>query len=256
MKLKDRVVLVTGGGSGIGRALCRAFASSGALVVAADIDAEGLKGTLEDLRGEGLDGLAMDLDVTAEASWQSLREQLLQKVGFVDVLCNNAGVLRVGPFVGSDFSDWQLQSRVNIDGVILGCKTFAPDMVAAGQGHIINTASLSGMLAAPDASTYTASKFAVVGFSNCLRYELAAKGVEVSVLCPGAIDTPMNHGVEFPAEDRLIEPAEVAERVVHAVRLGGKPYIYTHPEFRGMVAQQLGEILDEYDAAFDMGRAS
>ncbi len=250
MDMQGKTVVITGGGSGVGRVMCEVFAGAGAQVVAADVNTAAAEETCEGILARGQSAAVMTLDVSSQESWQALREQVNRRYGGCDVLCNNAGVLRVGPFSGSDLGDWFIQSRVNVDGVILGCHTFAEDMVAKGSGHIVNTASLSGMLAAPDASTYTASKFAVVGFSNCLRYELAEQGVDVSVLCPGAVDTPMNDGVEFPAEDRLIPPAEVAQRVLEAVQQGGKPYIFTHPEFAEILRQQLGEVISEFDATF------
>ena len=245
--LQDKVAVVTGGGSGIGREICKAFAKEGAHVVAADINRHGAEATVAMLEGKN-PGLVAELDVGNAESWSALREQVNGAYRSIDVLCNNAGVLRVGAFTDSPIEDWYLQSRINIDGVILGCKTFVSDLISRGSGHIVNTASLSGVIAVPDCCTYTASKYAVVGFSQSLGYELANKGVQVSILCPGAIDTPMNDGVDFPAEDRLISASEVAGYVLDNVRAhDGSMYIFTHPEFRDMLDEQCKSIVNAYD---------
>lgn len=247
LDLHDKVVIVTGAGSGIGRELCKQFAREGARVIAADINHQGIEDTVRMLEGH-CPGLALHLDVTSMDSWALLRERVLEAYGRVDVLCNNAGVFRVGAFDTADINDWHLQSRINVDGPILGCKTFVSDMIAQGSGTIVNTASLSGMIAAPELSTYTASKFAVVGFSHALHQELAEKGIKVYTLCPGAIDTPMNHDVDVPLEDRLIPPSDVAQRVIETVKANDdRMHIFTHPEFRDLLDEQYKEILGEYD---------
>ncbi|MCU7942538.1 MAG: SDR family NAD(P)-dependent oxidoreductase [Candidatus Thiodiazotropha sp. (ex Cardiolucina cf. quadrata)] len=247
-KLNDKVVIVTGGGSGIGRALCKLFAVEGAQVVIADIDRDAANETLDMMVGNKYPGVVKTLDVGSAKSWFFLHEQVSNAYGRCDVLCNNAGVFRNGEFDTAPLDDWFLQSRINIDGVILGCKTFAPDMVAQGRGNIVNTASLSGLLVAPGlTTTYTASKFAVVGYTLALRYELAEKGVQVSALCPGAIDTPMIRGIDVPTENRLVPPLEVAEKVVAAIKANdGRQFIFTHPEFHSMLEEQYRSVLQEH----------
>ncbi|MCU7942537.1 MAG: SDR family oxidoreductase [Candidatus Thiodiazotropha sp. (ex Cardiolucina cf. quadrata)] len=248
LSLQDKVVVVTGGGSGIGREMCKLFAVEGAHVIAADINQQGIDETVSMLEG-GYPGLAVNLDVSDANSWAVLRDRIISRYGRIDVLCNNAGVFRIGAFDTAPIDDWYLQSRINIDGPVLGCKTFITDLIEQGSGVIVNTASLSGLIAAPELSTYTASKFAVVGFSYALKQELAEKGIQVYVLCPGAIDTPMNHDVDVPLEDRLIPPADVARNVIDAIKAdNGRMNIFTHPEFRDMLAGQYHDVLDEYDA--------
>ncbi|MES9828387.1 MAG: SDR family oxidoreductase [Candidatus Thiodiazotropha sp.] len=248
INLQDKVVIVTGGGSGIGREMCKLFAVEGAHVIAADINRKGAEETVGMLKGRN-PGLALALDVSDADSWAVLRDQVIITYGRIDVLCNNAGVFRIGAFHTAPINDWHLQSRINIDGPVLGCKAFISDLIQQGSGIIVNTASLSGLIAAPELSTYTASKFAVVGFSYALRQELADKGIKVYVLCPGAIDTPMNHDVDVPLEDRLIPPADVAQGVIDAIKADDdRVNIFTHPEFRDMLAGQHQEVLDEYDA--------
>ena len=245
--LKNRTVVVTGGGSGVGRELCMQFASNGARVIAADIDIDGAQQTIEQTSGDG--NLAIRLDVTDESSWSALRDQVNDSFGGIDVLCNNAGVFRVGTIDESPIEDWFAQSKVNIDGVILGCRAFYADFASRGSGHIVNTSSLSGLFGAPGLSTYSASKFAVVGFTQAIRNELIETGVSVSVLVPGAIDTPMNEGVDVPLEDRLIPPADVANAVIDAVRSGSNPhFIFTHPEFYELLDEHFASVLNEYAA--------
>ncbi|MEL0587419.1 MAG: SDR family NAD(P)-dependent oxidoreductase [Candidatus Thiodiazotropha sp. (ex. Lucinoma kazani)] len=140
--LQDKVVIVTGGGSGIGRALCKLFADEGAQVIVADIDRDAADETLDLMTGNQYPGLVATLDVSSAKSWVYLHEQIWNAYGRCDVLCNNAGVFRSGEFdAAAPLDDWFLQSRINIDGVILGCKIFAPGMVAQGRGNIVNTAS-------------------------------------------------------------------------------------------------------------------
>ncbi len=246
LDLRNKIAVVTGGGSGIGRALCQLFAADEARVVVADINEAATGETLALL--ETGDHLAVGLDVSNADAWTAMREQIIGKYGRVDILCNNAGVMRVGTFVDSPMEDWYLQSRINIDGVILGCKTFIKDMIGQGSGHIVNTSSLAGMIAVPDCSTYTASKYAVVGFSQSLAQEVADKGVQVSILAPGAVDTPMNDEMDFPAEDRLIPAEDVASNVLRTIKANdGRFCIFSHPEFRDMLEMQWKSVLDEYD---------
>ena len=244
---EDKVVVITGGGSGVGRALCQQFAAKGARIYAADINLAAAEDTVARLAHNKHAGRAVRLDVSETGSWFALRRQLEQETEGCDILCNNAGVFRVGKLLDNPVADWFLQSRINVDGVVLGCHALAPAMVRRGGGIIVNTASLSGLIAAPELSTYTASKFAVVGFSQALAQELAEDGVRVMVLAPGAIDTPMNHDVDVPLEDRLIPPAEVAAAVLEACSgATGQQYIFTHPEFYNMLAGSYQATLDEY----------
>ena len=254
--VKGKVAIVTGGGSGIGREMAKLFAARGARVVVADIDDAAVQQTLSEL--DGADAAGATLDVTCEVSWAALRDQVIESHGRCDILCNNAGVFRVGALAGSPLGDWIAQSRVNIDGVVFGCHTFVPGMIEQGSGVIVNTASLSGLIPAPELSTYTASKFAVVGFSQALNYELADKGVRVMVLAPGAIDTPMNAGVDVPLEDRLIPPSEVAAAVLAAVEAdNGRQFIFTHPEFQAMLEEHCASTVKEFsDYAADAAGAT
>lgn len=248
INLEDKVIVVTGGGSGVGRELCKLFAADGAQVVIADINQPASEATAAMLQGKH-PGLVMALDVSSVESWQAFQDEIKRIYGRLDVLCNNAGVSRFGAIDKAPLEDWQLQSRINIDGPVLGCKTFVPDMIEQGSGIVVNTASLSGLLPMAEASTYTASKFAVVGFSLSLQAELAGKGIQVYTLCPGGIDTPMtqNDAFDFGEDDRLISPVEVATKVLETIKANdNRKFIFTHPEAKEILAAQYQSIIAEH----------
>ena len=247
MTLDNKVVIITGAGGGVGKELCKLFVSEGARVIAADVNTRALEESLKNMEGSTHPGAAVVLDVSSADSWRSLYERVKTEFGRCDVLCNNAGVLRTGTLAESPLDDWHLQARVNVDGVILGCKTFSPMMATQGEGHIINVTSLSGMVGMPGWGYYTASKFASTGFTQCLAAELAESGVSVSVVCPGGIDTPMNDNLTSEMEERLLPPGEVAQLIVNEVK-SEKPRmnIFTHSEYRELLAAHFQSILADY----------
>lgn len=200
--LQDKVAVVTGGGSGIGRGICFALAARGARVMVADVDAAKAERVVEELRALGADAAAAATDVSSLASVEALAAATVDVFGGVDVVCNNAGVYVTGPVKALTPDDWRWVMSVNLDGVFHGVHVFVPLLVARGGGHIMNTASLGGLL--PSSSAYSASKAAVVSFSEILRRELAADGIEVSCLCPGAVRT------DLASCDRL-RPAHLAD---------------------------------------------
>ncbi len=246
--LQDKVIIVTGGGGGVGRELCKQFAAKGANLIVADVNAQAIEASLQAIKGNRHAGTGVTLDVSSKDSWEALLQKVQTEFGRCDVLCNNAAVLRTGTLQESPLDHWYLQSKVNIDGVVLGCKTFSPMMTAQGEGHIVNVSSLGGMIGLPGWTYYTASKFAVVGFSQCLAAELAEAGVYVSVVCPGGIDTHMNDDLTVDMGDEpLLPPAKVAEYIVNEVQ-SEKPrqHVFTHMEYREMLSQHFQGILAEY----------
>jgi NAD(P)-dependent dehydrogenase (short-subunit alcohol dehydrogenase family) len=187
--LNGKVAVVTGGASGIGKGICRALVAEGARVMVADVDLAKAEATAAELRATGGDVRAHAVDVSLLASVERLAEATLATFGGVDVVCNNAGVYVTGSVRTLTPDDWRWVMSVNLDGVFHGSRVFMPLLLAQGSGHIMNTASLGGLL--PSSSAYSASKAAVVSYSEILRADLAPDGVEVSCLCPGAVRTDL-----------------------------------------------------------------
>ncbi len=220
------VVVVTGAGSGIGRATARAFAATGAKIVACDVDEARLAALSAELGDSLL--LARRVDVASRAEMAALADA----VPVVDVIVNNAGVAVGGSFVTTTLDDWDWLLGVNLRGVVHGCHFFVPKMIARGAGgHVINISSILGIYPAPSATAYVASKFAVLGFSQSLRAELAPHRIGVTAICPGLIATQImadgrmggelgsRHGKMIDVfKNNGLAPERVAEVIVDAVR--------------------------------------
>lgn len=260
--LDGRNAVVTGGASGIGSGLCRSFAAAGIGVVVADIDAVGAEALAEELRRSGARALAVTVDVSQRESVEQLAERSFAALGAVHIVCNNAGVIVGGTLEEATEDDWHWMLAVNLGGVVNGCRAFVPRLREQGQGgHIVNTASVGGFLAAPGLGVYCTTKFAVVGFSDALRRELAPEGIGVSVLCPGNVRTNLleaerNRPAQWarsggradglqPAIDAGIDPVEVGEPVLRAIRCNA-PYIFTHPDYRGPLERRFRAVLDAF----------
>ncbi len=186
---KDKVVLITGAGSGIGRATAQAFAAQGARILAVDIGERGLaetRGLIEAAGGKCDTHIA---DVSSAAAMQQLADIVHQQHGALDVLVNNAGIGAAGRFLDTRIETWDRVLAINVKGVLLGCRVFLPAMLQRGHGHVVNLASMAGYFAPPDMPIYVASKFAVLGFSESLRADLKDKGIGVSAICPGVVNT-------------------------------------------------------------------
>ena len=189
----DRVAVVTGGASGIGRAMADRFAAAGMKVVLADIEANALHQAESDMRTQGATVLGIVTDVAQAESVEALAQKTMDAFGGVHIVCNNAGV---GGGFGLSWTqplkNWEWGFGVNLWGVVHGIRTFVPLMLKQEtEGHIVNTASMAGLLSAPFMSIYDATKFAVVAISESLQLELAMQSakVKVSVLCPGFVNT-------------------------------------------------------------------
>lgn len=187
-RIEGRVALVTGAGSGIGRALCVALAARDAQVVMSDIDRHGLQQTALLLEGEDT---AVELDVRDAAAFARVVEEITRTHGGIDLLFNNAGTAAAGEAHELGLDHWRRVLDVNLHGVIHGVVAAYPRMVARGTGHIVNIASLAGLAPAPLFTPYAASKSGVVGLSLSLRAEAATHGVNVTTVCPGVIETPL-----------------------------------------------------------------
>lgn len=190
-----RVVLITGGGAGLGAAMARRFGAGGWSVVVADLDLERARAVAEELGGGAL---ALQMDVSSEADWQRVADEIGENFGPVEVLINNAGVAVGGSLEETAVEDWRWVLDIDLMGVVIGCKTFAPAMRSRRSGHIINVASFAGFAAAPGINAYGTAKAAVIAMSEMLRVELAEAGVQVSVLCPAFVKTRLTETMRAP----------------------------------------------------------
>jgi NAD(P)-dependent dehydrogenase (short-subunit alcohol dehydrogenase family) len=271
--LKGRVAVVTGGASGIGQGMTRAFAAEGMKVVIADIEAEARESALAALEEAGAEAIAVECDVSKWESVESLRDEVLSAFGAVHVVCNNAGV--AGGMSGSiweaEQDDWDWVLGVNLMGVTYGVKAFAPVLIEQGEGgHIVNTASLAGLI--EGAGIYGVSKQAAVGLSEALWRDLKAtdSGVSASVLCPAWVRTriiesernrpeaprkekevtpeatAMQAVIRGLIENQGIDPDVVGGNVVQAIK-DDHFYILTHPTWNNMIRNRMENILEGRD---------
>jgi NAD(P)-dependent dehydrogenase (short-subunit alcohol dehydrogenase family) len=190
--LSGRVVVVTGAASGIGRETALALARRGADVAICDVDEAGLEETAERIRQLGRRVLQSRVDVSSAEQMRGFAEQTYAELGRVDVLVNNAGIAVAGFFVEVPLEEWDTILGINLKGVVNGCYFFVPKMVEAGTGgHVVNIASMAGYIASPGMTAYSTTKFGVIGFSESLRAELVERGIGVTAVCPGVINTPI-----------------------------------------------------------------
>lgn len=225
---KDKIGIVTGGASGIGRALGEALALRGAVVIMVDIQTDLLEEAVGSLKEAGYKAEAVTLDVTDFEGVQAVVGNTAARHGRLDYIFNNAGIGVGGEVRDVSMADWRDVLDVNLFGVVHGVAAAYPIMVKQGHGHIINTASIEGLVPFPATVSYVASKYGVVGLSNALRVEGADLGVKVSVVCPGYIKTPIfrtSKLIKMDREELLqslperfgISPEECASVILHGV---------------------------------------
>ncbi|GAB2852232.1 SDR family oxidoreductase [Actinoallomurus bryophytorum] len=208
------VALITGGASGIGRAIATALVLRGDTVTVADLDKRGADEVAGRLSGHGT-AEAAELDVTDPDAVSALYRDVRERHGRLDLVFNNAGIAVGGRTDELTLDHWNRTLDVNLRGVIHGVHAAYPIMVAQGHGHILNTASLAGLVPAPMMLPYTTTKHAVVGLSLGLRAEAAAAGVRVSAICPGFVDTPLldNANPDLPPTEAATNAREAALRI-------------------------------------------
>jgi len=250
MELQGKTAVITGGASGIGYATAQKMAAGGARLVLGDIEAGPLATAVDTLREGGAEVIGVECDVAVLDDVERLRDAALAEFGAAHVVFNNAGV-GGGPTLGAPIEMWRWVVGVNLDGVYHGIHAFLPLLLEQDEGHIVNTASLAGIGGVPGMGPYCATKFAVVGLSESLFYDLALRGsaVGVSVLCPGFVRTRIaESGRNMPRELRElrgatgessmeeaaaavvaagIDPAIVADHVVAAIT-GNEFWILPH----------------------------
>jgi NAD(P)-dependent dehydrogenase (short-subunit alcohol dehydrogenase family) len=226
-----RVAVVTGAGSGIGRSTAVLLARLGAAVHAADLDEQAAVAVVAEIEGRGGRATAHPVDVTDPAAVEALADRVFEAEGAVDILHNNAGVGHGGPVEETSLEEWQRVLSVNLMGVVHGIHYFVPRMLIQGRpGHIVNTASMAGLVPVAELAPYATSKHAVVGLSESLNAELSPRGIHVSAICPGLINTPIIAAAHLDGElaanrDRIQQfyerfgssPDVVAEAVVDAI---------------------------------------
>jgi NAD(P)-dependent dehydrogenase (short-subunit alcohol dehydrogenase family) len=271
-ELTDKTAFVTGGASGIGLALSRAFAQAGMKVMLADIETGALDAAVSSLHTSGQNVRGVFCDVSDPESVECAARATFQAFGNVHVVCNNAGVAGGGGIDTISLDNWRWVLDINLMGVLHGIRTFLPHIRAHGEGgHIVNTASMAGFNAGLGFSPYVASKFAVVGMSEGLAMQLKPHGIGVTVLCPGFVRTrigesgrnrqprygqalaldPSSPEAALIAEiarrvEAGLDPAEIAMRALSAVR-ENQFYVFTHPEMRHELEERFATILGAMD---------
>ncbi len=263
-ELAGRVAVITGAASGIGLALSRRLGSDGMCVMMADLDETMLTAAVEGLAADGIQAAATVTDVSDPDSVDALAEATLKHFGAVHVVCNNAGVSRGGPSWQVPLATWNWTMGVNLFGIVHGIRSFVPHLIAQGEGHVVNTASIAGLLTEPWGCPYSATKHAAVALSETLFHELAATGspVGVSVLCPGPVRTQIpesyrnwndRYGPRPAVQDSPdvaawrqakaaevrsgLDPAVVATAVRDAI-VGNRFWIFTHPGYTGVMLRK------------------
>ena len=204
--MEQRRVLITGAGSGLGRALAFCFAENGWRVACADINIDAAEGTVRQITQFGVGAMALWVDVADDGSVEDLRDEVLAAWDGVDVIVNNAGVACAGTIEDTSLDDWRWTMNINLMGVVRGTRTFLPVLLRQGEGRIVNIASFAGIANAPNMSAYSASKAAVISLSETLRAELAlkARAVKVSVVCPAFFKTNLMSTARAPDKDRAL----------------------------------------------------
>ena len=216
MELKDAVVIITGGGTGIGRATALRFAEKGASVVVCGRRRGPLTETVELIKQRGGEALAISADVRIWTEITAMVDSVLERFGKIDCLVNNAGVVMIKPVAETTEKEWSTIMDINLKGVFLCSKAVLPKMLKKGSGLIINVSSTFGRKGVPNLSAYCASKSGIITLTQSLAKELNAKGIQVFAVCPGATDTDMNRVLVGEAVSRQYMPPEkVAEKVVN-----------------------------------------
>jgi len=266
-ELKGKVAAVTGAASGLGRAMALAFADQGMHVALGDVaDTSDVFAAVE---AKGVSALAMKLDVSKPHEVEAFAELIDKDLGGAHVVCNNAGVSPLGAAWETSLDDWRWIVDVNLWGVIHGVRSFVPRLLKRNEGHVVNTASVAGIINPPGSSAYNVTKHAVVALSETLHHDLRERGsaVGVSVLCPayvptGIADSERNRPAgmqatvktkEMLAREQMLKKAvssgrlsadDVAKAVVQAIK-EERFYILTHPRIKGAIGARMEDILND-----------
>jgi NAD(P)-dependent dehydrogenase (short-subunit alcohol dehydrogenase family) len=279
-ELKGKVAVVTGAASGIGRAMAERFAREGMKVVLADVEEGPLATARDAIEHAGAQAIAVRTDVAQWEQVEALARRAFETYGGAHVVCNNAGIGMGGLAWQLSQADWEWTLGVNLWGVVHGVRAFVPRMLAQGQGHIVNTASIAGLISAPGMAAYCATKHAVVGLSECLHHDLVLAGggkVKVSVLCPAWVKTQISDSernrpqslarertTASNEQEQMIEtmvrsavasgipPEVVADKVLQAI-LEERFWVLTHSKTKKLVESRAKGIVDDRPPEFDVG---
>jgi NAD(P)-dependent dehydrogenase (short-subunit alcohol dehydrogenase family) len=268
--LKGKVAVVTGGASGLGRAMALHFAREGTHVAVADIEQKSLDAVVAELKALGVNAIGVRTDVSKGEQVDALARRVVAELGGVHVVCNNAGVSPLGLAWETSLADWQWMLGVNLWGVIHGVRAFTPLLLAQDEGHIVNTASVAGLINPPNSAMYNVTKHAVVALTETLYHDLGERksNVSCSVLCPayvptGIADSERNRPPELANPSAQKSPEQLAkeEMLRKAVRSGrltaddvgaavlaavkeDRFYILTHPKIKGAIRARMDDILE------------
>ena len=269
-RLAGRIAVVTGAGSGLGRELALSLAREGMQIALADVDEVALAAVERELGAAGATTVAVRCDVSNGADVEALAARTLDAFGAVHVVCNNAGIAPLGVVWENTVADWQWTLGVNLWGVIHGVRVFTPILLRQDdEGHIVNTASVAGLIAPPGMGMYNVSKHAVVALSETLHHDLAARGAKVkcSVVCPAyfpsgiaesersrpaalgaarvktAEDLARDATMRKAVQSGRLSAADIAQRVLEAVR-DERFYVLTHPRILPAIEARMRDILE------------
>ena len=268
-ELKGKVAAVTGAASGLGRSMALAFAAEGMDLALADVDEVNLSSVQDEVLAKGVRAITLKVDVSNAQQLEIFRDQTLTRLGGVHVVCNNAGVSPLGAVWENSPADWQWILGVNLWGVIHGVRAFTPHLIKQDEGHIVNTASVAGLISPPGSGAYNVTKHGVVALSESLYHDLRERNskVGVSVLCPayvptGIVDSERNRPKDLPistkseatlAREAMLRKAvtsgkisadQVAQAVLAAIR-DERFYILTHPRIKGAIQARMEDVLNE-----------
>jgi NAD(P)-dependent dehydrogenase (short-subunit alcohol dehydrogenase family) len=197
MRLKDKVAIVTGGASGIGKAMCKALAAEGANIVVVDLDGQKGKEAAKEIGGKSI---SLQADVTSSASMNKMAEEIDRQFGRIDILVNNVGVRITKPFLDHTDADWNTMIQTNLTGPFLCSRAVVPFMKRAGKGRIINTASIASFVGRPNRVAYVSAKAGLLGMTRAMAIDLGPMGITCNAIAPGSINSPMNAAQAADAE--------------------------------------------------------
>jgi len=241
-RLKEKKVLITGASSGIGREIALLFAKEGADLCLVARRYKALAEVAAKCRGFGAHVLESIADITDQTQVQRMAREGIAALERIDILINNAGYGKYGPFLSMPIEEWDRMWMVNVRGTVLVTQAVVPFMVSAQNGHIVNISSIHGIQTSGNASAYCATKFAVTGFSEALSKELWKDGIRVSTICPGGVLTPFMGSAPEEKNREFLEPEEVAEVVAGVVTAPGKALVtqvVVVPKTRPFMVQEI-----------------